>query len=238
MKTFEAYDRAIRLSAAAGLKEFSNYLLYNFKDQPIDLYRRLRINVELCEELGINIYSFPMKYHPIRKETNAEEDFSHNRDYIGVLWNRKYIRAVQAILNSTKGKVGKGLSFFYEAFGKDEREYFELLEMPETFILYRFFFKWLDKHYDMGTNHWRECWNHCMTVLDEGSKQTLLDIIHNNVFSSAELSRVTSPDALKLLSFYTNYRKDIITPGTDLYRLKEMYDKNPTKQLRRKKQQQ
>jgi len=237
MKTFEAYDRAIRLSAAAGLKEFSNYLLYNFKDQPIDLYRRLRINVELCEELGINIYSFPMKYHPIRKETNAEEDFSHNRDYIGVHWNRKYIRAVQAILNSTKGKVGKGLSFFYEAFGKDEREYFELLEMPETFILYRFFFKWLDEHYDMGTNHWRDCWNHCMAVLDESSKETLLDVIHNNVFSSAELSRVTSPDALKLLSFYTNYRKDIITPGTDLYRLKEMYDKNPTKQLRRKKQQ-
>jgi hypothetical protein len=237
MKTFEAYDRAIRLSAAAGLKEFSNYLLYNFKDQPIDLYRRLRINVELCEELGINIYSFPMKYHPIRKETNAEEDFSHNRDYIGVHWNRKYIRAVQAILNSTKGKVGKGLSFFYEAFGKDEREYFELLEMPETFILYRFFFKWLDEHYDMGTNHWRDSWNHCMAVLDESSKETLLDVIHNNVFSSAELSRVTSPDALKLLSFYTNYRKDIITPGTDLYRLKEMYDKNPTKQLRRKKQQ-
>ena len=48
-------------------------------------------------------------------------------------------------MNSTKGKIGRGMSFFLEAFGSTEEEYFELLEMPETFILYRFFFKWLDE---------------------------------------------------------------------------------------------
>ena len=37
IKTFDSYNKAIRMSAEAGLKEFSNYLLYNFMDQPIDL---------------------------------------------------------------------------------------------------------------------------------------------------------------------------------------------------------
>ena len=235
IKTFPSYNKAIRMSAAAGLKDFSNYLLYNFVDKPLDLYQRLRINVELCDELNVNIYSFPMKYHPIRKGKDDAEDLSHNRDYIGKHWNRKYIRAIQAILNSTKGKVGKGITFFLEAFGNDETEYMELLEMPETFILYRFFFKWLDEKGNMGTDHWRQCWNHCMNTLEEDEKQLVLDIIHTNTFYKEELEAVTSADALKLLNFYTNYRKDIITPGTELYRLKQEYDENPTIQLRRKK---
>ena len=235
IKTFPSYNKAIRMSAAAGLKDFSNYLLYNFVDKPLDLYQRLRINVELCDELNVNIYSFPMKYHPIRKSKDDAEDLSHNRDYIGKHWNRKYIRAIQAILNSTKGKVGKGITFFLEAFGNDETEYMELLEMPETFILYRFFFKWLDEKGSMGTDHWRQCWSHCMNTLAEDEKQLVLDIIHKNTFYKEELEAVTSADALKLLNFYTNYRKDIITPGTELYRLKQEYDENPTIQLRRKK---
>ena len=235
IKTFPSYNKAIRMSAAAGLKDFSNYLLYNFVDKPLDLYQRLRINVELCDELNVNIYSFPMKYHPIRKGKDDAEDLSHNRDYIGKHWNRKYIRAIQAILNSTKGKVGKGITFFLEAFGNDETEYMELLEMPETFILYRFFFKWLDEKGSMGTDHWRQCWSHCMNTLTEDEKQLVLDIIHTNTFYKEELEAVTSADALKLLNFYTNYRKDIITPGTELYRLKQEYDENPTIQLRRKK---
>lgn len=235
IKTFPSYNKAIRMSAAAGLKDFSNYLLYNFVDKPLDLYQRLRINVELCDELNVNIYSFPMKYHPIRKGKDDAEDLSHNRDYIGKHWNRKYIRAIQAILNSTKGKVGKGITFFLEAFGNDETEYMELLEMPETFILYRFFFKWLDEKGSMGTDHWRQCWSHCMNTLAEDEKQLVLDIIHTNTFYKEELEAVTSADALKLLNFYTNYRKDIITPGTELYRLKQEYDENPTIQLRRKK---
>ena len=203
-------------------------------DKPVDLYKRLRINVELCDELNINIYSFPMKYHPIRKGKNEEEDYSHNRDYIGKYWNRKYIRAVQAILNSTKGKIGKGMSFFLEAFGATEEEYFELLEMPETFILYRFFFKWLDEKGAMGTEHWRRCWNHCMTTLEEKEKQNVLDIIHRNTFTKTEIDSIISEDALSLLDFYTNYRKAIITPGTTMYELKREYDSHPTIELRRK----
>ena len=84
-----------------------------------------------------------MKCHPIRRTTDMGEDYSHNRDYIGKYWNRKYIRAIQAVLNSTKGKIGKGTSFFRKAFGENIEEYHKLLEIPETMIIYRYFFEWL-----------------------------------------------------------------------------------------------
>lgn len=234
IRTLPFYEKALRLSVAANIKDFSNYLLYNFEDVPVDLYRRLKINVDLCEELNVSIYSFPMKYHPIRKKNEDAEDFSHNRDYIGKHWNRKYIRAIQAILNSTKGKIGRGKTFFYEAFGQDEAQFMELLEMPETFILYRFFFKWLDnKPGGLGVAHWRDCWQECMTSLSSQDKERLLEIIHTNVFDNIDISDLPKK-AQELLKFYTNFRKDIITPGTDLYQLKAEYDSNPTIPLKRK----
>lgn len=128
----EVYKNAIKMAAKHGIKHLSNYLLYNFEDAPEELYYRMRINVELCEELDVTIYSFPMKYHPI-----SDPDYFDNRDYIGEHWNRKFIRAIQAILNSTKGKIGRGVSFFEEAFGADINEFEKLLWMPETFIIYR-----------------------------------------------------------------------------------------------------
>lgn len=228
IKTRPAYERALRLSVSAGIKDFSNYLLYNFKDDPIDLYRRLKINVDLCEELNVNIYSFPMKYHPLYGEN------SHDRDYIGQHWNRKYIRAIQAILNSTKGKVGKGFEFFGEAFGHTEEEYLELLEMPETFILYRFFFKWLDEKNGLGTEHWRRLWHHCKEKVSESEWNKILEVIHTNVFDSDTIHSFSDNEVRELLRCYLNYRKDIVTKGTELYTLKKEYDLHPIKRLRRK----
>lgn len=75
-----------------------------------------------------------------------------------------------------------------------------------------------------------------MGTLDEVEKQNVLNIIHRNIFSQKEIDSVDSEDALTLLTFYTNYRKDIITPGTKLYKLKQEYDAHPTIELRRKKQ--
>ena len=228
IKTRPAYEKAVRWSVEAGIKDFSNYLLYNFKDEPIDLYRRLKINVELCEELGVNIYSFPMKYHPLHGEN------SHDRDYIGEHWNRKYIRAIQAILNSTKGKVGKGVEFFGEAFGHTEEEYYELLEMPETFILYRFFFKWLDEKNGRGTEHWRGLWHHCKEKMTESEWNKVQEVIHTNVFDVNVFHNFSDNEVRELLQCYVNYRKDIVTEGTELYMLKKEYDQHPTKKLRRK----
>jgi len=131
-KLKDIYEKSIRTAVGSGIKNLSNYLLYNFEDKPEELYYRLRMNVDLCEELGASIYSFPMKYHPIN-----DQEFFMNRDYIGKHWNRKFIRAVQAVLNSTKGKIGRGVEFFEEAFGRDIDEFMKILWMPETFIIYR-----------------------------------------------------------------------------------------------------
>ncbi len=224
IETFPQYNQALRWCVEAGITDFSNYLLYNYEDEPVDLYNRLKINVELCDELGVNIYSFPMKYHPLTKGANDDEDYSHNRDYIGRHWNRKYIRAIQAILNSTKGKVGRGKEFFMEAFGKTEDEYFELLEMPETFILYRFFFKWLDSKGLQGTDHWRKTWNLCKSSLNDYEWKEVLEIIHINNFTETEINKVENPLSKGLLGYYVNFRKDIITEGNDLYKLKQEFD--------------
>ena len=132
----DIYERAIRTAVGNGITNLSNYMLYNFNDKPEHLYYRMKLNVDLCDELGANIYSFPMKYHPIN-----DPDFFKNRDFIGKYWNRKFIRAIQAVLNSTKGKVGKGKAFFEEAFGADEKRFWTILWMPETFIIYRFMYK-------------------------------------------------------------------------------------------------
>ena len=130
----DVYVKAIKTAARHGIKDLSNYLLYNFKDKPIHLYERMKINIDLCEELGVTIYSFPMKYHPI-----DDPKWFDNRDYVAIDagWNRKFIRAIQAVLNATKGKIGRGKSFFEEAFGKDGEEFEKILWMPETFIIYR-----------------------------------------------------------------------------------------------------
>jgi len=212
------------MSAAAGIKEFSNYLLYNFQDNPVNLYTRLRINVDFCDELKVNIYSFPMKYHPIRKGEQDEKDLSHTRDYVGRNWNLKYVRAVQVILNSTKGMVGKGKSFFLEAFGSDEEEYIELLEMPEVFILYRFFFKWLDEQGLRGSEHWRKTWQKCKKELPTEEWCELESIIHNNDFKALNLENLHNPLSHELLSFYKISRKDISDETGLLYSLKKEYD--------------
>ena len=229
MECQSEYEKAIRMSAAAGIRSFSNYLLYNYDDKPIDLYNRLKINIYLCEELRINIYSFPMKYHPVIG------GFSHNRDFIGEHWNRKYIRAVQAILNSTKGQIGRGESFFLKAFGHTEEEFYELLIMPETFILYRYFFDWLKDKYYHSTDNWRLCYNKCMQNLDEDEKTKLIKAIHDNDFSETAKSQFTNPQSRQMIDFYTNYRNAIAKEGTELFKLKREYEKNPTKPRRRKK---
>ena len=209
VKTESKYRKAIQMSERHGMRDFSNYLLYNFKDKPIDLYHRLRINVDMCEEMNVSIYSFPMKYHPIRGE------HSHDRDFIGEHWNRKYIRAVQAILNATKGKIGRGMSFFEKAFGRDENEYMELLLMPETFLLFRFFFE------DLGyTQQWREA----MSSLTEKEREELLPIIYKNEFNNIE--ELTDNNKFrKILTYYKDYRREIADHSSELYRLKQEFEK-------------
>ena len=183
----DIYVNAVRTAARCGITDLSNYLLYNFHDEPDDLYYRMRINVELCEELNVKIYSFPMKYHPVR-----DPEYFRNRDYIGEHWNRKFIRAVQAVMNSTKGKIGRGFEFFCEAFGHDVNEFHDILYMPETFIIYRFKYK-----YNLA-----EEWSGKFHALSESEFYEAREIIKANLFTD-EIIRNASSDSIRdVLSYY------------------------------------
>ena len=192
-KLHERYEEAVRTAVRHGHTSLSNYVLYNFEDKPLELYWRLKLNVDLCEELGISIYSFPMKYHPIE-----DPEYFSNRDYIGLYWNRKFIRTIQAVLNSTKGKVGKGKEFFEKAFGKNDEEFKKLLLMPEAMIIYRFYFE------EIGlTDEW---WEH-YSALTEIQKGIVNPIIYSNIFDEYE-ETVEDEDCLKVLSYYRIRRED------------------------------
>ncbi len=183
----DIYERAIRLAAKHGVRDLSNYLLYNFTDAPEDLYTRLKINIDLCEELDVSIYSFPMRYCPI-----SEPQYFSNRDFVGDKWNKKFIRAIQAIINATKGKVGRGREFFEKAFGKSVDEFRELLWMPETFIIYRL------KYEDTQTKLWRDKF----LSLDAAELTEAQTIIAANKFSDEDIAAAVHERVRDLLKFY------------------------------------
>ena len=163
-----------------------------------------------------------MKYHPLQGL------HSHDRDYIGKHWNRKYISAIQAIMNSTKGSIGRGQSFFYKAFGKDLDEYHTLLEMPDTYIIYRFFFEWLDsKKHPLGMSNWVKSIN-CMTHIEQ---QLFLSIIHDNNFDPKHIAENLPKRIKHALSFYRNRRDDVAKEKGELYSLKKEFDALPKESL-------
>ena len=139
-KTVELYKEKATLAAECGIEHLSNYILFNYNDTPEDLYTRLEVNVLLNEQFKgagykARIWSFPMKYTPVRGE------HCKDRKFIGENWNRKYLRAIQCILNATRGVVGPNKDFFYVAFGSDIEEYRKILAMPENYIFNRKFYE-------------------------------------------------------------------------------------------------
>jgi hypothetical protein len=128
------YEQAIRYAHEFGLSELSNYMLYNFHDTPADLFERMRLNVTLNEELGIRIWSFPMRYQP----TNLP-----NRSHIGEHWSRYQLRSLQLILQATHGIVSGEPDFFKRAFGDTPAEFESLLLRPHHQIFNR---DWYEHH--------------------------------------------------------------------------------------------
>lgn len=195
------YVRAIKLGAENGIINSSNYLLYNFNDKPDDLYNRLLINIDLCDALGVNIYSFPMKYHPI-----SDPNYFSNRDYIGDHWNRKFIRAIQSVLNSTHGKIGRGRTFFFKAFGRNLDEFHDLLDLPEAFIIRR---------WDAEISGLKEEWIRARNGMTAEERKTANEIVATNVFDANEIKKQPARIA-KFLSYYLIRREDIpVTSGKD-----------------------
>lgn len=141
----EAYKKAITLCAQNGIEHMSNYLLYNGEDftgkghkyhadTPEDLYDRMKISLELCENLcqelehRVTIFSFPMRYIPLS---------DIKRGYVGSKWNAKYLRSLQRMLTPTQGKGVSSRSFFEADFGRSSEEFLQFLSMPEEHLGWR-----------------------------------------------------------------------------------------------------
>lgn len=122
------YEKAVRIAHEYGLHELSNYMLYNFHDSPADLFERMRLNVLLNEELGVRIWSFPMRYQPTDRP---------DRGYIGEKWTRYQLRSLQIVLQATHGVVSGEPVFFKRAFGDTFDAFEDILGRPHHFIFNR-----------------------------------------------------------------------------------------------------
>lgn len=209
------YKEAVALAAKYGIKELSNYILYNFQDKPEDLFNRLEININLCKELDIAIFSFPMKYIPLFGEE------AKHREFTGKHWNRKFIRAIQSILNVTKGIVAPATrqdktSFFHKAFGNNINQFFELLYMPETYIVYRSVFE-----KDLGyTDIWKEEYQ---AIKETNLWEETKEIIEKNDFINIE-DLTTNSKIKHFLRHYQIQRGSVFRDDIDYKKLRKKYD--------------
>lgn len=179
------YNKAFKTAYSHGVRHFSNYILYNYKDSPSDLWRRLSNTISLYRhKSNIHAFSFPMKYSPIA---------STHRDFIGEKWNKKYLSAINVILNVTKGVVVKERDFFCEAFGASIKEYKSILTMPNHFIKYRMKFK---------KNGQIRLWQAKFDALASKEKNTLLRYLSGDI----EKSKIRNRKILDILTFYPGIR--------------------------------
>ena len=133
----KVYETSVRMAADNELTALSNYMLYNFMDSPTDLYQRMKLNIELNEDLGIRIWSFPMRYQPVNLK---------DRSHVGKNWNRYYLRTFQIMLQATRGIISGSPSFFNHAYGSSVDDFLYLLSYPHGMIFHR-------EHYENGAGH-------------------------------------------------------------------------------------
>ena len=155
----QVYETSVKMAANYGIRSLSNYMLYNFMDTPEDLYARLELNIGLNEELGIRIWSFPMRYQPVKLK---------DRSHVGKNWNAYFLRSFQIMLQATRGIVGGNGAFFRRAYGNDRADFRRLLTYPHGFIFRR-------EHYENGAGRSAlEDYNAIRAGMTEGEGAELL----------------------------------------------------------------
>lgn len=187
INTQEEYFSAMSLAVQSGIYHFSNYLLFNYKDNPKDLWNRLFLNIDFCEKHPKikSLFSFPMKYASIEHT---------DRSYIGVLWNKKYLKSINVILNVTSGVVPKEKNFFFRAFGRSVDEYLEILVMPDDYIRYRDYFE------KAGLI---QRWTEEYRKLTRGEREELVAILSTVDTETAAVEQKHSSALNGILLFYT-----------------------------------
>lgn len=183
----KTYKNRIRLAAKYEITNLSNYILYNHRDKPEDLWNRLDINIKLNKEHDLKIYSFPMKYIPL----NAKD-----RSYISSpQWNWQFLRGVQRVLNVVKGIVMPGEDFFYRAFGQTPEEFIEILHMPEQIVMNR-----------KRTPQSKEVdWKNKFRAMTANEQNKMLEILCTNNTKqklSAAISKIKNSKIKNILDYY------------------------------------
>ncbi|MCF6151042.1 MAG: cobalamin-binding domain-containing protein [Candidatus Kuenenia stuttgartiensis] len=187
----DLYISKIKLARDCGISNLSNYVLYNYVDAPEDFYQRLKINVQLNEELGTKIYSFPMKYIPLTAK---------DRSFIGKNWNKKILRGLQCVLLVTRGLISPRKEFFEAAFGSTFEEFLQIVLMPEDYIINR------RRHELNGALDWKNTYK----KLTRSEKNTFINLLSNNKVVKEDIKKVSSNKIKRLLSHYIEFNKSII----------------------------
>ena len=194
IKDAEIFQSASRMAIDNGFTHFSNYMLYNWKDEPTDLWKRLNIAVTLYNQKeGLSGFSFPMKFAPINETS---------RNFVGEKWSKKQLRAINVIINVTRGVVAKERDFFEEAFGKNEDEFLEILMMPDEIIRYRHFFR------DNGI---LAMWLKAYRSLSEIQKNELVHIVSEMVENPSILNLPCSEPVKAILPYYSIRKSQVET---------------------------
>jgi len=148
----DQYVRAVKLARKYGVTQFSNYMLFNFRDTPRELYERLKVNIKINEEwrrkegkrFSGGIYSYPMRYAPIDEsdgpQANRERDYvapepDGRRDLLkDAVWNRRFIRNVGVMSGAAHGAISPTPSLAWRTVGATYEEFIANLYMPEALL--------------------------------------------------------------------------------------------------------
>ena len=147
----KVYTQAVETAFRHGFKAISNYMLYNFKDTPADLYERIYVNINLNAKWkdGVNgkrgqVYCYPMRYAPINEDlgqyANRERNFfatvdSRSIDWLTApVWTPKFSRNLDVIKGVAHGSIPTVPSLARRAIGRDFEEFVTNLYMPEEML--------------------------------------------------------------------------------------------------------
>lgn len=186
------YETSVRMAAANGITALSNYMLYNYLDGPEDLYERLNLNVRLNEELGIRIFSFPMRYQPV--------DLI-DRSHVGKHWTKYQLRSMQVILQATHGIASGSPTFFREAFGGSLEDFEKLLVRPHHMIFNRMWYQ------EGRGNSELEDYHVAFRKLSKSQIKELLALLSDVLFDGPNSPRLSAPE---LKNMFAKYQDPII----------------------------
>lgn len=146
------YVRAVDLAHKYGVREISNYMLYNWKDTPRDLYERLVVNIRLNQKWGKqssdkpegDIYSYPMRFAPIDSvdgnSANRHRDFfppadDCKRNWLhDPVWTPRFVRSIEIMKGAAHGAISSTPTLAWRTIGETFEEFLANLYMPEELL--------------------------------------------------------------------------------------------------------